>query len=276
VEWQFTDDPELYADAVLPLLLADPVRNTVGLTVLDAIRHGQRWGPAPFILGWLDDSGRTVGAASITPPFGILLTRVPLAAVAALVAGLRRLDAPVPTANGDRATVERFAAEWGTGAEVTVEHRLFVLGTLLPPEPAPTGRARMAGPQELDLLRRWVSDFQAEVEADAPAPPAEMIRYRLERGLFWLWLDGDGEPVSLAGRTVTVGGVSRVGPVYTPPTQRGHGYAAAVTAQCSQHALDTDADQVILFTDLANPTSNGIYQRLGYRPVEDRVVVRLG
>jgi predicted GNAT family acetyltransferase len=64
--------------------------------------------------------------------------------------------------------------------------------------------------------------------------------------------------------------------VYTPPEHRQRGYAAGVTAACSQHALDCGAEHVVLFTDLANPTSNGVYRRLGYQPVEDRQVLRYG
>jgi predicted GNAT family acetyltransferase len=63
----------------------------------------------------------------------------------------------------------------------------------------------------------------------------------------------------------------RVGPVYTPPELRRRGYAAAVTAAISRAALDAGASAVLLFTDLANATSNALYQRLGYRPVEDRI-----
>jgi predicted GNAT family acetyltransferase len=65
----------------------------------------------------------------------------------------------------------------------------------------------------------------------------------------------------------------RVGPVYTPPQSRGRGYGTAVTAAVSQQALRAGAEDVLLYTDLANPGSNSIYQRIGYRPVEDRVVL---
>ena len=68
----------------------------------------------------------------------------------------------------------------------------------------------------------------------------------------------------------------RVSPVYTPPERRRQGFAGAVTAAVSQAALDAGAEHVVLFTDLANPTSNALYQRLGYRPVEDSVVLRFG
>jgi predicted GNAT family acetyltransferase len=68
-------------------------------------------------------------------------------------------------------------------------------------------------------------------------------------------------------------GATRVGPVYTPPDLRGRGYASAVTAAVSRAALAAGAQEVVLFTDLANPTSNAIYRRLGYEPVEDRVIL---
>jgi predicted GNAT family acetyltransferase len=77
----------------------------------------------------------------------------------------------------------------------------------------------------------------------------------------------------MAGAQRPAAGVVRVGPVYTPPEHRGRGYGAAVTAAVSQAALDAGAAGVVLFTDLANPTSNALYERLGYRPVEDRVVL---
>ena len=68
-------------------------------------------------------------------------------------------------------------------------------------------------------------------------------------------------------------GFAWVGPVYTPPGKRRRGYAGAVTVAVSQLALDRGGEQVVLFTDLANPTSNALYQRIGYRPVEDRLVL---
>ena len=76
----------------------------------------------------------------------------------------------------------------------------------------------------------------------------------------------------MAGLTRLSAGQVRVGPVYTPPGLRGNGYAGAVTCEVSQAARDAGAGQVLLFTDLANPTSNALYQRLGYEPVEDRAV----
>jgi predicted GNAT family acetyltransferase len=80
----------------------------------------------------------------------------------------------------------------------------------------------------------------------------------------------------MAGVTRAAAGAVRVGPVYTPPGQRRRGYAGALTVAVSQAARDAGAQQVVLFTDLANPTSNALYQRLGCTPVGDRVILGFG
>jgi hypothetical protein len=63
-----------------------------------------------------------------------------------------------------------------------------------------------------------------------------------------------------------------IGPIYSG-TPAGHGYASAATAAVSQQARGAGAEEVLLYTHLANPVSNSICQRIGYRPVEDRVVL---
>ena len=83
-----------------------------------------------------------------------------------------------------------------------------------------------------------------------------------------LW-EVDDEPVAQASARAVVAGMSRIGPVYTPPEHRNHGYAAAVTAAAARWALDQGARHVLLYTDLANPTTNRLYPRLGFRPRYD-------
>jgi predicted GNAT family acetyltransferase len=62
---------------------------------------------------------------------------------------------------------------------------------------------------------------------------------------------------------------ARIGPIYTPPELRRRGYASALTADLTQMLLYRGSRFCFLFTDLANPTSNSIYQQIGYRPVAD-------
>jgi len=97
---------------------------------------------------------------------------------------------------------------------------------------------------------------------------------RIDAGRVWLW-EVAGEPVHLTGFNAPSFGVARVGPVYTPKEHRGRGFASAGVAEVSRRLLDEGA-RVCLFTDQANPTSNRIYQALGYRPVVDMANLVVG
>jgi predicted GNAT family acetyltransferase len=276
--WSFSDDPHRYAEHVLDLLTARPDANTVPLTVLETLRAGQRFSELAPLLGWFESGAAVTGAILMTPPYGVLLGELPAGSEDELVAGLRERAAEVPDVMGTAEGAGRFAASWtaGTGlsARLAIRQRLYTLDRLRPPVPAPAGQARLAVPADLDVLMDWIVAFHAEAEASPATPQPEIYRRRIELGLLWLWQDEQARPVSMACRNVTVAGVSRIGPVYTPPACRRHGYGAAVTAACTQDALNRGARQVVLFTDLANPTSNGIYQQLGYRALEDRVLLR--
>lgn len=276
--WSFTADPERYAEHVLDLLSARPDANTVALTVLETLRAGQRFSDTEALFGWFHTDGAVTGAFSMTPPYGVLLGELPPGSEAQLVSGLRERGAEVPDVMGTADAAGRFAASWTAGArlgvEVAMRHRLYTLGQLRAPARPPGGQARPAEPADLDLVMDWLVRFHAEAEASAATPQRAIYQRRVELGLLWLWQDEQQQPVSMASRNVTVAGVSRIGPVYTPPQHRRHGYAAAVTAACSQHALDCGARQVVLFTDLANPTSNAIYRQIGFQGQDERVILR--
>jgi predicted GNAT family acetyltransferase len=275
VPWRFTDDVEPYAERVLPLLGTSPADYTVALTVIDTLRAGHTFSDQPMLFGWLEDDGEVQGAISHNPPYDLLLSVVPDAD--GLAAALREHGAAVAGVNGDIPTVERFAAAWTAGtalrATTALQMRLFALGTLVPPDPPPPGRARAAGAADLATSMAWFAAFTEELELPATEKEAR-ARHQIEEGRLWLWEDVDGAPVALAGRNAAAGGVARIGSVYTPPEHRGHGYAGAVTAACSADALARDAERVVLFTDLDNPAPNAVYQRIGFRPLSDHRVVR--
>jgi predicted GNAT family acetyltransferase len=137
-----------------------------------------------------------------------------------------------------------------------------------------SGRFRAADLDDLDLVHQWTVDFHAEAAGDERVPARAASRAKIERGLAWLWIDvvdGLEQPVSYTGGAVPVRGVHRIGPVYTPPEFRAHGYASACVAQVSNLERAAGASEICLFTDQANPTSNKIYQALGYVPVADTV-----
>jgi predicted GNAT family acetyltransferase len=153
---------------------------------------------------------------------------------------------------------------------VAMSEVLHVLGEYRPPPPPP-GRPRRATLDDLEPLVAWYEAFAAELGLPAhEARTSAMTRLQSPDGAGYLWWEVDGAPVAVAGHAAPVptpaGAVGRVGPVYTPPEHRRHGYGAAVTAAVVEHLLPTCAI-VMLLADEENPTSNGVYERLGFRVV---------
>jgi predicted GNAT family acetyltransferase len=273
MSWRITEDITRFLAAAGGFLRSRAAENTVLLTVAETLhtRGSRVFGDADPVFGWWSADGEVSGAFLQTPPHPVLLARSPDAAVTALAEALDGRVLPGINAPGDAA--QRFATEWqrrtGATAEVARRVRLYRLGELV--VPAVPGVARTAGAGDLTVLWSWYEDFAREIGEDSSIL-AEHLDEALDRGGIVLW-ELDGAPVSTAARTTTVAGVARVAPVYTPPGLRQRGYAGAVTAAVSRAALDGGATDVVLFTDLANPTSNALYQRLGYRPVHDRTVL---
>jgi predicted GNAT family acetyltransferase len=272
VGWQFTGDPETYAAHAWELLARAPAERTVALTILESARAGYRWSDDPMLFGWYEDGEDVCGAVLWTPPFELLLAVVPDDSVAQLASALGKRRAALPGVNGDVATVGRFVDAWRPRRwSAGFEMRLYKLDALQPPSPPSPGAPRVAREEDLPIAVRWLQAFQADagVRRTDVQPTA---RERIAGGRLWLWEIG-GVPVSMAARTPTVAGVARIAPVYTPSEHRRRGYGTAITAVCTADALARDADHVVLFTDLANPTSNSIYQQIGFRPVADYRVV---
>jgi ribosomal protein S18 acetylase RimI-like enzyme len=274
--WQFTDDPGAYAGRVWDLLAAQPALHTVALTVAAAARSGFRWSDDPMLFGWYENDGKVRGAVSLTPPHELLLAVVPDGTLEDLNAGLRDQRAALPGVSGEVGLVERFVAAWSAGTplrhRVSLRLRLFRLGTLVPPDPQPPGSARAATSDDLALAVRWLRAFEEETGVTRTnVEPA--ARERLDDGRLWLWVSDAGETVALAARTATAAGVARIAPVYTPPEHRRRGYGAAITAACTADALARDAQHVVLFADVENPTTNAIYQQIGFRPIADTCTV---
>jgi RimJ/RimL family protein N-acetyltransferase len=277
VSWTTTADAEAYLAEAGAFLHADPAGNSVMLTVLEAMRERSPAGEPTAVLGFWRAGDAAVGGAFMhTPPYPVHLAAMPPEAVPALVDVLAADPASVRAVSGDRAATDAFAAAWSerTGAPARVQRhmRLHRLGELADPDPWPAGRAVVGGPEHRDLLIAWYEAFAAEID-DPPHDVRPGVDDRIAYGGTTLWLAEDGAPVALAGRTRLVAGQVRIAPVYTPPERRGRGYAAAATAVATRGALDAGAREVLLYTDLANPTANRLYARLGFRPVEDRVMV---
>ena len=276
--WFLSDSLPEYAATAGGLLSGRPAEHTILLGATETLRAAgpAAYGPSAPLFGWWQGPGGEVSAAFLhTPPFPVALTSVPgpdTAAALAQVLAARARD--VGGVNASPEDAEAFARAWhqvtGDAVECHMRNRLFRLGDLRWPDPCPAGQPRVAGLADRSLLIAWSEAFHREAQS-GPENLVANVDDRLSYQGLTLWEDA-GQPVSMAGLTRMSAGQVRVGPVYTPPGLRGKSYGGAVTAAVSQAARDAGAGQVLLFTDLANPTSNALYQRLGYQPVEDRAV----
>lgn len=277
--WTLTADVGEYLTVAGPFLRTNAAEHTTIINAAEVVRlrGAGAYGDSPPLFGWWCERGSEPAAAFLhTPPYPVTFTLLAEPAAAELAEVLARLGRPLSGANADPVSAMVFATCWRarTAEEftVTMRTRLYRLDSLRAPDPLPEGRARVAsGPDRL-LVLEWLERFQREAGAGEPSGVARAVDDRLSYGGITLW-EGDDGPVSLAGMTRPVAGQVRVGPVYTPPRWRGRGFGAAATAAVSQAALDTGARDVVLFTDVANPVSNALYQRLGYRAIGDRVAL---
>lgn len=302
---QFLDDATRFLEIAADRLAADAAVSTVVATAAERIARSPRTAPAaPY--AWFavvtDRADDIVGIAMRTAPFApyppYLLPMEDEAAVVLAEALIGR-DEAVRGVNGAlpaaRVFAEQMAAHAGGEVTVNMRVRLFELGDLAEVAPPP-GRLRAARDTDLSLVVDWFRRFHRDADEqaghlddhDARDPVGEAghgsrsesispddVAERIRRGVVWLWVDEDDRPVHLTAANPPAFGVTRIGPVFTPKKQRGHGYASAAVAEVSRR-LQRDGARVTLFTDQANPTSNKIYLALGFEPVVDMVELAIG
>jgi predicted GNAT family acetyltransferase len=267
-----------------PLLLADEARHNLILGIAGNIGDGFY---ENFRLWLVRDGGEVVGTALRTLPYNLILARPRSPEALAALAGALA-DEALPGVVGAEPEAVEFAELWttttGVHARTNMRQGIYALDRVEPLPPAP-GSARPVTAADRELVVRWTVAFADEAlhEGGPGRDRAEvMFDFRLSSptsGIL-LWEDG-GEPVSLAGWGGPTPKGIRVGPVYTPPELRGRGYATTLTAELSQHLLDGRLFEggrrfCFLYTDLANPTSNAIYERIGYRRVAESAEIVFG
>lgn len=262
-------DPRRFAERVRPFLGERPARHSVVLTRLARALAGERSQPPESELWWWVEQpdGQVVAALMQTPPHGAYLAADDEAAVRALARAAWAVRPDLRSVGGPDPTAAVFADEWarcgGPPAEVVMRQRLLQVDRLVEPPQAP-GRHRLAAPADVPLLRAWGEAFTDE--ATPGGVRIDHVTARVAAALLHVWEVG-GRPVSMAAVTQPEAGVARVQLVYTPPAERGHGYATACVAAVTREQLAEPGRTCMLYTDAANPTSNAVYERLGYRVI---------
>jgi len=273
---QLSNDVGTFAEKAIPFFMQQEVASTVPLSVLLALAAGRKYGDGTPELWTVEDGGAAVLFALRTPPFSLTMARGSVEAAAALgrarahaeaagtVETLPGVTAPKALA---KAFAEAFAAEAGCAPRLATEMRLYDLERVQHPKTLPGGAGRLAVSSDLDTAVELYSAFVDELDV-----PSGGVRSTVERGIaderFYLWTI-DGRDVSMALRGGDTPNSTRIALVFTRPEARGKGYAGACVAMATQAVLDSGKRWACLNADLANPTSNALYVRLGFRPVCD-------
>lgn len=280
-DWHLTEDVHDFLARAGDFLRSRPVLHTTPLTLTEKLRTlgVAAHGAGIPVFGRLERAGEVHAIFYRFPARGLTVTALTPEQADALAAHLIALGHSVPYVSADHGTAAAFAEAWQrhTGATPTlrVQLHLYRLGTLTPPEPFPEGRGRLVGERDHDHLMRWCREFAADVGENVTIDAASWAGTRFAEKRYTFWETPDGTPVSMAGVNPMVAGMVRLDPVYTPAHLRGRGYAGAVTVEVSRAALAAGAKEVVLHTNAANPTSNALYQRLGYVRVTDWAVYDL-
>jgi predicted GNAT family acetyltransferase len=274
-----------FLDRATPFLATREAEHNRVFGICNNIAQGAAHFDEPMYFATVEDGGRVTGAAIRTPPFQLHLSRMDPGVLPLLASDVMAALGAIPAVVGETALSRAFAEEWsritGLTYHVGMETRIFQLTAVRPVKEA-SGSFRRAQEGDRDLLVEWMEAFHSEAlghsvshsDRERVASEVELDLRGGPRGLY-LWED-DGAPVSMAGYSGPTPNGIRVLGVYTPPRLRGRGYATTCVAALSRRLLEGGRKFVFLFTDLTNPTSNHIYQEIGYEPVCDVTEYRFG
>jgi len=214
----------------------------------------------------------------MTPPHNLTLyatdNKIDKAALDLLVNSIPEIDGVM----ADKKLAECFAEIYSTahGMEYLIDRnqRIYEL-TEVSDKIENIGKLRPIREQDLSFLPYWIENFYSDCFGGSPEISADFNRYSGEvKRRVYVLEDNNNTAVCIAKITREMQNVCGIGLVYTPPYFRGKGYATSCVAQISKIALERGFSKCVLYTDLANPTSNSIYQKIGYNPICDSLVIK--
>jgi predicted GNAT family acetyltransferase len=267
---QFQDAKEFYARVKEYLLQQEALHNLLLGICHTLINHPERFDEIPY-LATVESDAEIVAIAMKTPPRPLLLSKIKnLQAVDLLAKDLYISEKSLPGVNAPTEEAKAFAAAWHSltdqSYELALALRTFQLEKVQNISPV-TGYFRRATENDRELLINWHEAFSLEALGNIPIESKRWVEWVLQQQNAYLWQDE--VPVSIACCSGITPHGARIGLVYTPPEYRRRGYATACVAALSQTLLNRGNQFCFLFTDLANPTANHIYQEIGYQSVGD-------
>lgn len=291
ISLDFYHDPARFLEDAGDFLATDPV---IGSVIATVSRRATSWGEdatGPYAWWLVVRAGSDIVSAGMRTapfePYPTFVMPMPDEAAVELARVVHARGEFLGGSNGALPAAQVIAEETArltAGRAVVNQHtRLFECTQVTVPEPDQGWRLRAARPEDAELCLDWYTRFGAEADEQAGREAGtghaehhtlDDIRHRIEEGVIWLVEESAGRVLHLTGVNPPAYGVSRVGPVFTPREHRGQGCASYAVGELTRRGLE-DGIRMCLFTDQANPTSNKIYEDLGYVPVVDMANLRI-
>jgi len=269
-------DARVFLDRAEAWLVRSEAEHNLILGIGRRLLGGDHPYEKPIYLATVESDSELLGCAWRTPPFKLGLTRLPVDSLPYLVRDVADVYDTLPAVLGPEAEVIGFADLWtrcvGGSWSIDMRQRIYSLDRVTASAASASGGLRRAEISDLSLASDWCAGFGRDTGHgfDDPLAGAEQM---IRSGGLYVW--GDPELRSMAAAVGPTANGIRIGHVYTPPEFRGRGYGTACVAALSQRMLDDGLKFCFLYTDRANPTSNAIYQRIGYRLVCDVLDAKL-
>ncbi|MDJ0736686.1 MAG: GNAT family N-acetyltransferase [Nostocaceae cyanobacterium] len=265
------DNTSQFYSQVKDYLHNDEAENCLPLGISESlINNPQRYNCQPYLAS-VEVGGDIVAVAIQTPPYNLVLSKVKdMKAIQLIAQNLSTRNQKLPGFCGLTAESLTFAQEWqtltGEAYQMGMQLRIHQLQAV-EPIPKSSGFLRTAREADRELLIQWYEDFEIEAMGGKKGDTQRAVDSHLRQNTAYIW--EDELPVTIVFCAGSTSNSKRLGPVYTPPRYRKQGYATTCVAQLSQKLLDEGNQFCCLFTDLANPTSNKIYRKIGYQPIAD-------
>ena len=275
----YTDVKSFYRDTY-ELLMHHEAQNVIilgNIIIGNAGLDKTGWrDPVNWFMATVSDGGILL-TALMTPPHMLTLyttdNRIDEEALACLIHGIEDSGVSIPGVMSEKSFAERFAKIYAgiKGVKYSIETslRLYEL-TKVAPDITVNGDLRLARNSDMAFLPYWLEGFSNDCFGESPLvkPDAELYQYHIDTKKGYV-LEDRGVPVSVAKISREIQTLCCVSLVYTPPYFRRKGYATSCVAALSQVCLEHGFTRCVLYTDLANPISNSIYQKIGYVPIND-------
>ena len=273
---KFFSDAGQFFEHVQPFLSRREAEHCLILGLLDGLRSGDQSGSDPPLMATSEDGGDVTAVFLMTPPHNLILSwTADDSALDAIAHELHARGVAIPGVNSCAEIARRFALKWselsGCTSRAQMAQRIYQLSRVTKQKRA-AGRLREPTQSDEALMRKWRAAFSIDAEHMDAEEAAKQAASPMPKSRHLMLWEVGGAAVSMAGYSGRTPNGIRVAWVYTPPNNRGKGFAGACVAALSQKLLDHGRKFCFLYTDLANPVSNHVYQKIGYEPITDASV----